>query len=103
MEYTKAVRDFRNENINKPQFQQKFNIFVQELFKPAIGKSLDNLWGFRGDKEGDSKAKLKRVQDIAGSKPTKIDTNTITEAEIIDTAKRKGMTVEQVKQRLGIK
>lgn len=95
LKYTDLVKAWAYKNADDPNFDDNLNKYVEKYVLSDMVES----W-FASD-ETDRLAKYKKAKEVVGEMPKKI--NTPTQEDLEYTAKKHGLTVDQVKKKLGIK
>jgi len=95
LKYSDLVKSWAYKNADDPNFDDNLNKYVEKYVLSDMVES----W-FASD-ESDRLEKYKKAKEVVGELPKKI--NAPTQEDLEYTAKKHGLTVDQVKKKLGIK
>ena len=95
LKYGDLIKSWAYKNADDPNFDDNLNKYVEKYVLSDMVES----W-FASD-ESDRLEKYKKAKEVVGELPKKV--NAPTQADLEYTAKKHGLTVDQVKQKLGIK
>jgi len=95
LKYSDLIKSWAYKNADDPNFDDNLNKYVEKYILSDMVES----W-FASD-ESDRLEKYKKAKEVVGELPKKI--NAPTQEDLEYTAKKHGLTVDQVKKKLGIK